>query len=88
VPGGKETAKKEAAKKEDPKEKGKETAKKDEPKGGSDDKEAADLLSKAKVQIGLKQTDKAKATLDEIISKYPDSKQAADAKKLLEKLGK
>ena len=40
------------------------------------------------MQISLKQTDKAKATLDEIISKYPDSKQAADAKKLLEKLGK
>jgi len=55
---------------------------------GPGDKEAADLLSKAKVQISLKQTDKAKATLDEIVSKYPDSKQAADAKKLLEKLGK
>jgi hypothetical protein len=83
-PGAKETAKK-----DDHKDKAKETAKKDEPKGGGgDDKDAADLLSKAKVQISLKQTDKAKATLDEIISKYPDSKQAADAKKLLEKIGK
>ena len=43
------------------------------------------FVDKAKVQINLKQTDKAKATLDEIVSKYPDSKQAADAKKLLEK---
>jgi len=79
-PGGKEVAKKDDAK-------GKEKAK-EEPKGGGDEKEAAELLSKAKVQISLKQTDKAKATLDEIVSKYPDSKQAADAKKLLEKLGK
>jgi Tetratricopeptide repeat len=79
-PGGKEVAKKEEPK-------GKEKAK-EEPKGGGDDKEAAELLSKAKVQISLKQTDKAKATLGEIVSKYPDSKQAADAKKLLEKLGK
>jgi hypothetical protein len=81
-PGGKEVAKK-----DEPKGKDKEKPK-DEPKGGGDDKEAAELLSKAKVQISLKQTDKAKATLDEIVSKYPDSKQAADAKKLLEKLGK
>jgi hypothetical protein len=81
-PGGKEVAKKDP-----PKGKDKEKAK-DDPKTGGDDKEAADLLSKARVQISLKQPDKAKATLDEIISKYPDSKQAADAKKLLEKLGK
>ena len=78
---------------------GKETAKKDPPKGkdkpkdepktgGTDEQEAADLLTKAKVQAQLKQPDKAKATLNEIITKYPDSKQAADAKKLLEKLGK
>jgi hypothetical protein len=81
-PGGKEVVKK-----DEPKGKEKEKAK-DEPKGGGDDKEAAEMLSKAKVQISLKQTDKAKATLDEIVGKYPDSKQAADAKKLLEKLGK
>jgi TolA-binding protein len=73
------------AKKEEPK--GKEKAK-EEPKGGGDDKEAAELLSKAKVQISLKQTDKAKATLNEVIEKYPDTKAAAEAKKLLEKVGK
>lgn len=76
---------KEVAKKDPPM--GKEKPK-DEPKTAGDDKEAAELLSKAKVQISLKQADKAKATLDEIITKYPDSKAAADAKKLLEKLGK
>jgi hypothetical protein len=78
---------KEVAKKDPPKGKDKEKPK-DEPKTGGDDKEAAELLSKAKVQVSLKQTDKAKATLDEIITKYPDSKAAADAKKLLEKIGK
>jgi hypothetical protein len=76
---------KEVAKKDDPKSKEKP---KDDPKGGGDEKEAAEMLSKAKLQISLKQTDKAKATLDEIVSKFPDSKQAADAKKLLEKIGK
>jgi hypothetical protein len=80
-PGGKEVAKK-----DEPKGKAKEKGK-DDAKSGGDDKEAAELLSKAKVQIQLKQTDNAKKTLDEIISKYPDSKQAADAKKLLEKIG-
>jgi hypothetical protein len=78
---------KEVAKKDPPKGKDKEKPK-DEPKTGGDDKEAADLLSKAKVQVSLKQADKAKVTLNEIVEKYPDSKQAADAKKLLEKLGK
>jgi hypothetical protein len=79
-PGGKEVAKK-----DDPKSKEKP---KEDPKTGGDEKEAAEMLTKAKLQISLKQNDKAKTTLDEIISKYPDSKQAADAKKLLEKIGK
>lgn len=77
-PAGKETATKDKPKDEP----------KDEPKGGGDDREAADLLTKARVQISLKQTDKAKVTLDQIIAKYPDSKPAADAKKLLEKIRK
>ena len=80
---GKEVAKKDPPKGKDAKEKAK-----DEPKTGGDDKEAADLLTKAKLQMSLKQPDKAKATLNEIVEKYPDSKAAADAKKLLEKLPK
>jgi len=88
------SAAKEVAKKDEPKakdkakEKEKETTK-DEPKAGADaERTASDLLTKARVQNNLKQTDKAKATLSEIIEKYPDTKAAADAKKLLEKLGK
>lgn len=81
-PGGKEVAKK-----DEPKGKGKEKAK-EEPKTGGDEREAAELLTKAKLQAQLKQPDKAKATANEIIEKYPDTKQAAEAKKLLEKLGK
>lgn len=81
------SAPKEVAKKDDPKEKPKDKPK-DEPKTGGSDKEAADLLTKAKLQINLKQTDKAKATLQEIIDKHGESKQAEEAKKLLEKLGK
>lgn len=50
--------------------------------------EAAELLTKAKVQLNLKQTEQAKVTLNEIIEKHPVSKQAADANKLLEKIGK
>jgi hypothetical protein len=82
---------KEVAKKDEPKTKDKPKDKpKDDPKGttGDVDKEAAELLTKAKLQINLKQTDKAKETLNEIIEKHADSKQAADAKKLLEKLDK
>jgi hypothetical protein len=75
---------KEVAKKDDHKSKDKA---KEEPKTGSTDNEAAELLTKAKLQLNLKQTEKAKATLNEIIEKHPDSKQAADAKKLLEKIG-
>jgi antitoxin component of RelBE/YafQ-DinJ toxin-antitoxin module len=78
---------KEVAKKDEPKGKDKEKTK-DEPKTGDSDKDAAELLTKAKLQMSLKQTDKAKETLNQIIEKYPDSKQAADAKKLLEKIGK
>lgn len=78
---------KEVAKKDDPKDKPKDKPK-DEPKTGGSDKEAADLLSKAKVQMSLKQNEKAKATLQEIIDKHGESKQAEEAKKLLEKLGK
>jgi hypothetical protein len=77
--------------KDEPKTKEKEKPKekpKDEPKTSDADKAAADLLTKAKVQISLKQPDKAKATLNEIIEKYPDTKSAAEAKKLLEKVGK
>jgi hypothetical protein len=99
---GPATKEKEMAKKDDAKgkekepAKGKETAKaktkeKDDmpPAGGGDDeKTAADLLTKARVQNSLKQADKAKATLNEIITKYPDTKAAADAKKLLERIGK
>jgi hypothetical protein len=76
---------KEAAKKDPPKTKEKP---KEDPKGGGDDKAAAELLTKAKLQVNLKQSDKAKVTLNEIIEKHPDSKQAAEAKKLLEKIGK
>jgi len=85
--GHREGAGKEVAKKDPPK--GKEKTK-EEPKanGGDGDKEAAELLTKAKLQINLKQPEKAKATLNEIIEKHADSKQAADAKKLLEKLEK
>jgi len=77
--------------KDEPKTKEKEKPKekpKDDPKTSDVDKAAADLLTKAKVQISLKQPDKAKATLNEIIEKYPDTKSAAEAKKLLEKVGK
>lgn len=76
---------KEVAKKEEPKSKEKT---KDEPKTGDSDKDAAELLTKAKLQINLKQTDKAKETLNQIVEKFPDSKQATEAKKLLEKIGK
>jgi hypothetical protein len=76
---------KEVAKKEDPKTKEKP---KDEPKATDADKAAAELLTKAKFQISTKQSEKAKTTLNEIIEKYPDTKSAADAKKLLEKIGK
>jgi len=84
---GKETAKKEEPK-DKAKGKGKEPATKEEPKTGGDEREAAELLTRAKFQINTKQPDKAKETLDQIISKYPDTRQAAEAKKLLEKLGK
>jgi len=80
---------KEVAKKDDPKTKEKPKEKpKDEPKTSDADREAADLLTKAKVQASLKQPDKAKATLKDLIEKYPDTKSAAEAKKLLEKLEK
>jgi hypothetical protein len=83
---------KEVAKKDEPKakEKGKEPEKtKDEPKAGGDaERAASDLLTKARIQHNLKQTDKAKASLNEILEKYPDTKAAAEAKKLLEKIGK
>lgn len=85
--GYKEGTGKEVAKKDEPKDKSKEKTK-EEPKTGDSDKEAAELLTKAKLQINLKQNEKAKETLNQIIEKYPDSKQAADAKKLLEKIGK
>lgn len=78
---------KEVAKKDDPKEKPKDKPK-DEPKTGDDDKAAAELLTKAKFQMNTKQNDKAMVTLKEIIEKYPDTKAAADAKKLLKKIGK
>jgi hypothetical protein len=78
---------KEVAKKEEPKGKDKEKTK-EEPKTGDSDKDAAELLTKAKLQVNLKQTDKAKETLNQIIEKYPDSKQAGEAKKLLERIGK
>ena len=77
-PGGKATAKKDEPK----------ARPTDEPKTGGGDREAAELLTRAKFQINTKQSDKAKDTLNQIIEKYPDTKQAADAKKLLEKLGK
>lgn len=78
-------ASKEVTKKEEPKskEKGKE-----QPKSGGSDANAFELLTKAKLQINLKQNEKAKATLNEIIEKFPDSKQATEAKKLLEKIDK
>jgi hypothetical protein len=85
---------KDVAKKDEPKakDKGKDVAKdtpKDEPKGGGDaERAASDLLTKARIQNNLKQTDKAKATLTEIVEKYPDTRAAAEAKKLLEKVGK
>src|SRR5205085_12384227 len=70
---------KEVAKKDEPKTKDKG---KDEPKTGGSDATAAELLTKAKLQLNLKQNEKAKTTLNEIIEKYPDSKQATDAKEL------
>lgn len=83
---------KEVAKRDEPKGKGKEKekeiAKKDEPKSPDGERAAADLLTKARIQNNLNQADKAKATLNEIIEKYPGTKAAADAKKLLEKIGK
>jgi len=82
-PGAKEKPKDEPKTKEKSKEKPK-----DEPKSTDAEKTAADLLTKAKVQISLKQPDKAKVTLNEIIEKYPDTKSATEAKKLLEKVGK
>lgn len=85
-PGGKDTPKKEVTKKEDPKDKPKDDPK-TEPKGG-DDKTASDLLTKAKFLKSTKQLDKCKETLNEIISKYGDTKAATEAKKLLESLGK
>jgi hypothetical protein len=88
-PGAKEVAKKDDPKTKDkPKDKPKEKTKDDPPKTSDADKDAAELLTKAKVNISLKQTDKAKTMLNEIIEKYPDTKAAADAKKLLEKIGK
>lgn len=83
------TGGKEVAKKDEPKGKAKDKEKaKEEPKTGGDEREAAELLTKAKLQAQLKQPDKAKATANEIIEKYPESKAAGEAKKLLEKLGK
>lgn len=81
---------KEVAKKDDPKtkDKPKEKSKDDTPKTSDAEKDAAELLTKAKLQMSLKQTDKAKVTINEIIEKYPDTKAASDAKKLLEKIGK
>jgi hypothetical protein len=81
---GKKEGKKEVAKKDEPKEKMKE-----EPKtGGGDEKTASELLTKAKFLKSTKQLDKCKETLNEIITKYGDTKAAAEAKKLLETLGK
>lgn len=78
------TGPKEVAKKDNPKDKPK-----TEPKtGGDGDKEAAEMLTKAKFLMNTKQTDKAKTMLKDLISKHPDAKAAADAKKLLEKLDK
>jgi hypothetical protein len=82
-PSGKEVAKKDEHKDKD---KAKEKPK-DEPKVGDADRTAAELLTKAKVQLNLKQPEKAKATLNEIVEKYPDTKAATEAKKLLEKIG-
>jgi hypothetical protein len=79
------TGPKEVAKKDEPKTKEKP---KDEPKTGDAEKLAAELLTKAKLQNSLKQPDKAKATLKEIIEKYPETRSATEAKKLLEKIGK
>jgi hypothetical protein len=89
-PKGKEMAKKDDPKpKETAKAKTKEKEKDDTPPAAGDaDRTAADLLAKARVQNSLKQKDRARATLNEIISKYPDTKAAADAKKLLERIGK
>jgi hypothetical protein len=70
-------------KKEDPK---KEDPKKVDPKPADGEKAATDLLNQGKLRLNLKQVDKAKALFEEIISKYPDTKAAAAAKKELEKL--
>jgi hypothetical protein len=74
------------AKKEMPKDK-KDT--KEAPKtAGAPNVEASNLLTKAKLQINLKQTEAAKTTLNTLLEKYPDSSSASEAKKMLEKLGK
>jgi hypothetical protein len=76
---------KDVVKKESPKTKDKGNT---EPKTGDVDADAAELLTRAKFLIATKNTEKAKTILNEIISKHADSKQATDAKKLLEKIKK
>ena len=80
----KDTGKKEIAKKEE--------MKKEETKEASpmtdDDKAASALYDKAKFSSATGKKDAARKTLKELLEKYPDSSVAADAKKLLEKLGK
>lgn len=84
--------KKEDPKKVDPKKidpKKVDTKKKDEPKKVTDEEKAPkDLLNRAQLKLDLKKTDDAKELLNEIVSKYPDSKAAVTAKAMLEKIGK
>ena len=79
------------AAKDDPKDKPKDKTKdksKDDPKPADGEKAATELYSKAKLLVNLKQIDKAQKMIDDILEKYPDTKAAADAKKLREKIGK
>ncbi len=88
-PGGKETPKKETgkkdvAKKDDPK---KEDPK-DAPPASDDDKAAATIYDKAKLANATGKKDVAKKLLTDLLAKYPEAAVAADAKKMLERIGK
>jgi FimV-like protein len=81
----------EKGKKDDAKMAKKETAKKEEPKKGAatnDEKTASNRLDFAENYIAGGKPEKAKPILKEIVEKYPNTKAAEEAKKLLEKLDK
>lgn len=81
---GKEVAKKDMPKKETTKEE----PKKEAPAETDADKAAAAIYDKAKFAAATGKKDMAKKLLADLLAKYPDAAVAADAKKLLEKVGK